>query len=165
MLAREYLWRYLTVVVVAILVCVIFLAVFLVPSYIFSKEKYDELAVEQKSLESSPLFAEQTGLLATLKSVKDETALGKTPDTFPTKVIEDIIGHEPTTISIINFQYVYDPTSSKLVVSGTALNRDALTGFAATLSADTLLSSVSYPISDLSANHDIAFTITINGHF
>ena len=118
-LSKEYLWRFLTVTISAITVAVLIAIVLLLPSFFFSKEKAADSLNEQKNLESSALFSEESGLLATLKTVRNETILGKTADAFPTKVVEDVISHEPSSISISNFQYRYDPSSSTLVVTGT----------------------------------------------
>lgn len=164
-LSKEYLWRYLTVAMGAAITSIVLSGIFLLPSYIYSKEKESYSESQLKALQASALYSEENDLVATLKTLQDETTLGKAADTFPTKVMEDVIAHKPTSISITTFQYQYNPTASTLIVSGTAVNRDALTGFASTLSNDPLLASVSYPISDLSANHNIDFTITITGQF
>lgn len=82
----------------------------------------------------------------------------------PARITADVIAVRPKGVSIEHVVYS-GGTPARLVVSGTATNRDAVNEYRATLSTDTRFTSVTVPINALVGSSDNSFSLTLTGAF
>jgi hypothetical protein len=164
-LTKEYRQRLGAVYISSLCVTILFAAIFLLPSYMFSKAKADEITIAQKALEKSALLAEEGQMLAGLKNARDELSLAILPEPVPSDVIFKVISHQSPGVRLTAFDYHYDPSLSTLLISGIADTRQDLISFVNLLKNDPAFSSADYPISDLSSSKNINFSINLTGAF
>ena len=89
----------------------------------------------------------------------------KTPDLKPSESISEVLKLQDSTIKIKSFQYQYSSVYSTLNISGVADSRNDLIRFSKLLQADSKFSGAEFPISNLSVENNIDFTIKITGKF
>ncbi|MEI7777212.1 MAG: hypothetical protein WCI52_01245 [bacterium] len=164
-LKQEYKKRFF-VIFFSLVSCSIFItAVFLLPSIVISKVKQKEEEVTLSSVTSSGSVSFRGVLLDQSKKVSQEIMVLKTPDLKPSESISEVLKSQDSTIKIKSFQYQYSSVYSTLIIAGVADSRNDLIRFSKLLQADSKFSGAEFPISNLSVENNIDFTIKITGKF
>lgn len=154
-LASVYLWT--------LFFCISLLLVSLLPSYFLSreKEKYSLIKLEDaKALPGESL--DEVAVKAVNDTNKELLILEKTKNLFaPSRIFGEILGKKTSQIRILDISYEKNSQGElSSGVSGFADNREALIFFKKSLESDTMLSSVSLPISDFVSGRDLSFELS-----
>jgi hypothetical protein len=142
----------------------------LFPSYIFS-------VVQEKNAENQVLSLQKNSKLPaiadTTKEISDaNSAIARVRDgqdaiTFSV-IVEDIASRRTQGISITNIEIAHArtdsvPNQTNIAITGHANTRDQLVAFRQSLEADTALTNINLPISDLAYSKDINFSMSLTG--
>ncbi len=165
-LKQEYRKRFFIVLLIAVSCSIFITAVFLLPSIVISKIKQKEDETTLSSLNSfSAKYGGSNIFLEESKKTTEEVSILKTPDIQPSGSISEVLKLQDSSIKIRSFQYQYNSVLSTLLIAGVANSRDDLIRFSKLLQADPKFSAAEFPISNLSVENNIDFTIKITGKF
>lgn len=160
---RTYFARLLTVFLILIAVLVVIHSVLLIPSYAFLQARIQSQVAEKEFLVRS---LEATGggeVEERLQALTEQITILETVNTSVSfvAIVEDIL--EVSRQGIVLTQVLYDPQNQNVDVElrGMAANRESLRSFASRLEAREEIESVDFPISNLSREEDLPFTIAI----
>lgn len=141
-------------------------AVLLVPAYLLAISKHnasnEQLAALEKKYGDS---AQEKELGAQIRDINTKILLllsGDTTDKLtPSQVVANIIGLKSSEIKISSFSYEMPANQERIVLTGTAKDRDSLAGYFETLKKDPTFTSVTMPISSYVKSENIDFSIVI----
>lgn len=166
---KEYKIRLSIVSLFAVASLVVAALVFLIPSYVLSYIKYNEVSTRleaEKSRASNTPDGEDPVKITKevnrkLKILKSESSTLPNPYFITTTIIE----HKPEGVSINAIQYDKNKQEGKIAISGVSSNRDTLLVFLRALEKQKDFTKVELPISSFAKGEDINFSmrITIDG--
>ena len=138
----------------------------LAPAYILAvsknKTSNDQLAALEKKYGDS---AQEKELGAQIRDINTKILLllsGDTTDKLtPSQAVASIINLKGSDIKISSFSYEATASQERIVLTGTASDRDSLSGFFETLKKDSTFTSVTMPISSYVKSENIDFSIVI----
>jgi len=167
-LHKEYLARLFIVALTFIFCAQVIGIISLVPAFLLSKAKVDQITAEQRALGQTLEKERDVDLDEDIKKAKaqvDQLQLSTT--TMATgKLFESIINDRTAGIKIVSFNLDRrDGSQSSLVLNGTAITRDTLVLFQKTLEKEAMFSLVDLPVSDLAKSRDLTFSLRITGTF
>ena len=161
----EYYLRLAIVTVVAIGALLFSSLVLFVPSYILAVSKYNDAQSDLTTLKEKALRSEKENelnvkVIATNKNI-DLYLKGNVVNTSaPSSIIKKITAIKGSAIKISEF--TYDPgAKERIVITGTALNRESLAAFIEVLKKEPTFTSVEVPISVYVKSTDISFSAVI----
>ena len=164
---REYFLRIAFVSLVFVFFSVIFGNVFLLPSYFLSNTKKRALEEQRTIIEQSIAVHEQDASIAVLVEADDKLSLlapSKGSSLFA--LIEQVVHALPPGVSVEEFVYgTYAERDNELHLSGVADTREDLRAFQNALRGKPLFTSVVLPVSNLAADKNISFSLTLTGSF
>jgi hypothetical protein len=160
----EYGTRFLILLFVFIFIAGIFLIVLFSPSFIFStykdqtvKNQLASAGILQQSNDNDPMRIIKNAN-ALLPVLSDEDASGM----LTSDLIQKIVSLKNQNVHIQSIAMTDISGASKtFVITGTADTRDDLTAYDNSLSIDGTFSHIDLPVSDLIADADNQFTITL----
>jgi hypothetical protein len=162
-LTREYLLR-LSIVALSFSCVAIFLgSVFLLPSYVISDKKFEEVSFRNKQLTATLESGGKSGFNEALAAAKKDMKLLAVTNEMPMiDFIAKITKRKSEDVSIKTIQFVRKVEGgSEIQVVGNSATRDALISFEKELAKEPLFSSVDFPVSNLAKSKDIDFSIKI----
>lgn len=162
----EYRFRLAVVLVFAVAAWVFSSLVLLVPSYLLAVSKYNDVAQELSTLE------QKSGIAGQEKSVNEQInetnkkinlflSANINESTSPSQAIINILTIKGVAIKISGFTYDVNAGKERMVILGTATDRDSLAQFVDTLKKDPTFLSVDLPISSYVKSTNIDFSIVI----
>lgn len=149
----------LVAVALLLFVTAIIAAIALLPSLLVFKVvkiQGDTSARSQENVQDAQSLAEAQALISQLSPILATNT--------PALITGEVIAARPKGISVEHIVYS-GGTPGKLVVSGTAANRDAVNEYRAVLSQDPRFASVAVPINALVGASDNSFSLTLTGTF
>jgi hypothetical protein len=164
-LARDYFLR-LGVVIVAFLITLTFIsAVLLVPTYVYLAKSVSAKEARLATIESAFSSASEKELSARLAALSSDVAILTTLSDAPSvsKIMSAVFAVSRPGITLSSFTYTpaKGKTSGTLIVSGTAMTRDALRNYQLALQGAPFALSATLPVSAYAEDTYIAFTITV----
>jgi hypothetical protein len=162
-LKREYTSRLLVVMLSFSFVAIILASVFLLPSYVISKEKFDEVSIRNKELTATLESGGKSGFNEALSAAKkDMKLLAVSNELGMVEFIQKIAKKKNSSITIDNIRFVRKVEGgSEIQITGNAVTRDALISFEKELSSEPLFTTVDFPESLLAKARNVDFSITI----
>ena len=161
---REYGIRVASVWALLLSGVAIVATILLVPTYVLLARQLDALALE---VVGSDVESQSREYTAGQGELADALAFARILDTRPVgptaaEVLREIQKVQTYAVRVSGFSYTHTGTAVQGVeVRGVAATRTALADFAAALERDPLFARADIPVSDLAAEHDLPFTITI----
>ncbi len=140
--------------------CALF--IFLLPSYVISYFKEQELQLAVKEFTRSDLLSNEHTLEHTLQAVNEKLDMVSVSNATSSisAVVTTIVTDRVPGIIINKISY-QQATPATIVVGGVSHGRENLTAFIKNLSKEGLFSSVTVPISDFAKDINIVFSIQI----
>ncbi len=170
LLSKEYKKRLIVVSLFALSLLFAFSIILLIPSYILSSEKYNNV-FKQLVAEKKKIFTLADGKdpIKITKDVNNKLSILKKANTSlpaPYHVTVTIIKHKPKGIFIKSILYDKNGNEEKITVSGISENRETLLLFLKSMESETEFSSVELPISSFvkGENIDFSLRVTIGGN-
>lgn len=162
----EYRIRLAVVSIFAIGAVAVAGAVLLVPAYLLAVSKHsasnDQLSALEKKYGDS---AQEKDLGAQIREVNTKILLllsGDTTDKLtPSQAVAKIISLKSSDIKISSLSYETTANQERIVLTGTARDRDSLANFVDTLKKDPTFTSVTMPISSYVKSENIDFSIVV----
>ncbi|MEK9185017.1 MAG: hypothetical protein AAB866_02540 [Patescibacteria group bacterium] len=137
---------------------------FLLPSYLLSKTKENEIENRFDNMSSKKPDKTNTELSVVLQNTKKQlTILNSIDNVSFVESLKKVIVKKVPGIVINNLAINETGSIWKISVSGIASNRDVLILFKTSLESEKAFSGVDLPFSNLAKNKDIPFTITVRG--
>jgi len=167
-LRKEYLLRVSVVTLTFLFFSFVAGTIFLFPSYIISRAKEDVIRNQIEIIEQSISVREQEAKVAVLIEAKEKLNLLVTQDDqlSVAAVFEIIVRARPEGIQLSGlFWGERKKARSELVIEGVAARRETLLSFKNALKEEELFETVDLPISNLTSDKDIDFSIRISGGF
>lgn len=162
-LKQTYLLRLLSVALFAGAVLIVIHSVLLIPSYVFLQAQVLNQEAEKEFIGKTLEASGSDEVEMRLAALNENIALLETLPQAPSLVsaIEEVL--EVSRVDIVLTQISFDPNDveENIIVRGVAGDRDALRSFAKRLEERETISSVDFPIGDLSREKDLPFTISI----
>lgn len=160
---REYYYRLGVVSIGAGVVLIGVAGLLLLPTYVYlvgsAAEKANSLAHIQASLSS----ADDKSLSARLTALSNDAAaliaLSKKPSV--SGAMRTVLAVPRPGITLSSFAYTPGKTTNTILVTGTAVTRDALRGYQLALQDDPAITTATLPVSVYAKDTDIGFTITL----
>lgn len=164
-LSKEYFLRLGVVVIIFVTVLALAAALLLLPTYVLlaasARAKQAHLATIEASFFSTEGTALSVRLAALSASAATLAALARAPS--GSAVIRTALAVPRPGIVLSDFSYTPAEGTARgmLVISGTALTRDALRGYQLALSSAPFAESAHLPVSAYAKDSNIGFAITI----
>ena len=145
-------------------------AVLLVPAYLLAVSKHsasnDQLSALEKKYGDS---AQEKELGVQIRDVNTKILLLLSGDTTekltPSQAVANIISLKSSDIKMSSLSYEATAVQERIVLTGSASDRDSLAGFIETLKKDPTFTSVTMPISSYVKSENIDFAIVIERKF
>lgn len=162
----EYRFRVGIVAVFAIALLILASLVLLGPSYLLAVNKYndisEQLVRQQQRLDIGSSNKEIDKIIIEInKKINLFLTGGVANRISPPDVISKIIGLKSPEIRIEGFDYDGSGRQERLVIMGTAANRDGLANFVDILRKDPTFVAVDLPVSSYVKSADIKFSIVV----
>ena len=159
--AHEYALRRVIVMLSALILVLVVGIIGLLPSYILSSARENEVLERMRIMESAGERGDESELQAWLRETNRELeVLSPELDTDrPSDFIGRILDQRVTGARITGFSWVKAEDKIALLVSGVALDRQTLITFEDRINASGYFSKVTLPISNLARDRDIDFQI------
>ena len=160
----EYRLRLTVVSVFAVSSIAIASAVLLAPAYVLSISKYNAAEKQHAVLEGKyGGTGQEKDIGAQIRDINTRVLLLLSGDTtarlFPSQAVSKILSLKGNKIKIFSFSYETTENQERIVLTGTATNRDSLANFIETLKKDPTFTSVTLPISSYVKSENIDFSI------
>lgn len=142
----------------------------LIPSYLAARTEFAEVMRYQEVQGDTREAAKNDTAVQTARVVNSQIATARAMEeiTSPAQAIQYVmrdweVHAEHIIISGFTYSLVQDKkeTTPQLRVSGEARSRSALNGFVQTLRANSLFSTVTFPVSDLAGEGVVDFSLTV----
>lgn len=163
----EYRLRLAVVSIFAVSALVFVSLVLLAPAYLLAVSKYNSASRDLAVLDAK--YGGTTGqekeIATQIRDInkKIQLLLGSDTDTrlTPPQAIEETLKNSNKSIKIVGI--MYDPVlgNERIVLTGTALDRESLALFLETLKKDTTFTNVTLPISSYVKSANIDFSIVV----
>lgn len=160
----EYHLRLFVVVFVSILLLQISFLIFLSPTWFVSLNKEKEIVLQSEKASTSLTDSKVGTINSQIKSINKKLEIINSTLEYPkaVPVIDDILSRKTNSIKIEEFLYVTsDGKSAKITLKGMSDTRDSLVGFVKDLEESDILSEVDLPISNLTKDKNIDFSLSI----
>ncbi|MBI5078210.1 MAG: hypothetical protein HZB11_02505 [Candidatus Yonathbacteria bacterium] len=162
----EYRLRLAVVSVFAVAALVFSSLILLSTSYLLAVSKYNDaktglVALQEKDNRESQEKDVTARILAVNKNIDLFLKSDTTSTLMPSSVITKILDIKGSAVKIIGFTYDANAGQERIVVIGTALNRDSLARFVEALKKDPMFTSVDVPISSYVKSSNIDFSVVI----
>ena len=162
---KEYKMRLCVVSLFATASLIVAAIVFLMPSYVLSYIKYNEvstgLEAEKNRISNTPDGEDPVKITKDINS-KLKILKGE-PSTLPDPyfITTTIIKHKPDGVFINAIQYDKNKQEGKIAINGVSSNRDTLLVFLRALEKQKDFTKVELPISSFAKGEDIGFSMRI----
>lgn len=141
-------------------------SVLLSPAYLLAVSKFntadEQLAALEKKYGNS---AQEKEISGQIREINNKITLLSSGDTSlrlaPPEAIVSILGLKESTIKIFSLTYDLTARKDRVVLTGTAADRDSLSNFFETLKKDPLIDNVTLPISSYVKSTNIDFSVVI----
>ncbi len=162
---KEYRMRLATVSLFALSFLVAIAVVLLLPAYLLSSVKYNEV-FEQLELEKKKIssISTQEDPVEITKDVNNKLNILKGVDSSlpdPYEITTIIIKHKPKGVFISAILYDKNKDEGKISVNGVSKDRETMLSFLRSMETENEFSSVELPISSFVKGEDIDFSIRI----
>lgn len=161
---REYLLRFLNMLLLYTVIGVSFWIFALMPSYLYLRTESGILSQQVEKENNSQLAKERAELKKTVFDLNTKVSVLGSGDYVVSKFIRKITGVQTGHISIESISFSNSADSSvkgKMELRGIASNRESLLDFSQNLESIDDFESVVLPFSNFASNEDIPFLITI----
>jgi len=163
---NEYRLRLATVVIFAIGAFIFASLELLTPSYFLSSIKLTSTQEQLAAIEGKYGGVEKEKELTVLiRDINSKILLllnsGATGTLTPSQVIENILKIKSDSVKITGYSYEAAATQEKIVLAGTAKDRNTLAVFVEALKKEPTFTSVTLPISSYVKSENIKFSIMI----
>lgn len=160
---RVYFMRLTTVVLIMATALVVIHGVLLIPSYALLNVRVVEQEVERDTVGRLLQAAEGGQIEEKLKDMALQLSRLETLPDQPslTSAVDLVLGVPRGGISIRSIGYEPGAETGALRVQGVATTREALRSYAQLLEGEARVESVDFPISDLAAERNLTFTISV----
>ncbi len=162
---QEYRLR-LLIVVLTFFFAIVFVAIlFLLPSYLISNAKDNEISERIESVRMSTILKEADELNARLvqTNLKIQSLLIGQDLNQPSVLFKKVLDKKTSSIRINSMSFsVGEGNKKEVVLSGVALNRDSLSEFVRSLEEEEIFSKVDIPVSSFAKERNATFSIRIS---
>lgn len=162
-LKKEYSFRRLSVIFFLICIILAVSLVLLFPSYILSKVRATNIALDLESVKKATSAANSNDELTTsLRQAKEKAVTLQVSDKNLT--VYDLIHsfeNKSAAIKLKDISYIRNADNVSLVIQGRATDREGLIEFEKQLKSNPNFLSVDLPISNFAKEKDIDFTMNI----
>jgi hypothetical protein len=162
LLQNEYRIRVLIVLLFIIFFTEVIGIVALVPSYVLSKVKKEQITNQKEVFFKTVSHDGSAEMLeefeASKNLLKRLTPENKVPES---RIVKKITEAQDGNISLNSFRFVYKEGEQGVDITGVADSRESLVSYRNRLSREESFTSVDLPISNLADNKDISFVIKI----
>lgn len=163
---RSYRVRLALVCVILLIVSVLLLVGFFLPTYVNVSSEYKALIEQESTVNKSITKKNNDDLSKTIKNLTTNINYINRPDKPSVDEILKVLNYENINVKINKIDYKITTIDAyTIVVSGLASNRKSLSDFAKDLEKESAFKKVDLPISNLAKESDISFIITISGKF
>lgn len=159
--------RYLIIILLLVLCALIAGTVMLIPAYLLADARLNEIEIEFQSVNdhNDPTMSEFTKVPREIQS-KLQVFEKNLEDSSVVSKIAQIAGARPAGLTINSFSYSHiegsdDESDIKIAISGKAATRKSLITFAENLRGFKEFSDVDVPVSNLTKEKDIPFSINL----
>lgn len=162
----EYRIRLSIVSILAVVALILASLVLLAPSYLLTVSKYNSTSAQlaYQASQQGPSGQQKevdTQVRAVNKNISLFLGTGAQDRLSPPDVIEKIIGIKSSDIKLEEFSYDVNGGQERIVINGTAANRDELAAFVQALKKDQAYNSVELPVSSYVKSTNIDFGIVL----
>jgi len=162
---REYRVRIGIVSLLFLSVLIIIAFVSLIPLYISSSYKLNDVLKQMESKKQETLYVdEKNNPIKITQDINNKLAVLEKKDSIlppSSDLITIVVGHKPNNVKINAIFYDRGLTDGKVVLNGIARNRETLLSFLKSLEEDKIFTKVDLPISSFVEERDIEFSIRI----
>lgn len=161
----EYYLRLFVVIFVSVFLIQIFFLIFLSPTWFVSLNKEQEIVLQSEKANTSSLDQKVETTNKQIKSINKKLEIINSRLEYPRAipVIDDILSRKTESITIKELMYeTSDKKSGKVTLKGTSDTRDSLVSFVKDLEESDILEQVDLPISNLTKDKNIEFSLVIN---
>ncbi|MDQ5969323.1 MAG: hypothetical protein QG579_480 [Patescibacteria group bacterium] len=161
----EYYLRLFVVIFVSVFLIQIFFLIFLSPTWFVSLNKEQEIVLQSEKANTSSLDQKVETTNKQIKSINKKLEIINSRLEYPRAipVIDDILSRKTESITIKELMYeTSDKKSGKVTLKGTSDTRDSLVSFVKNLEESDILEQVDLPISNLTKDKNIEFSLVIN---
>lgn len=160
----EYRLRLAVVSVSAVGVLVLASLALLIPPYLLALSKYNAANEQLSALEAKyGDTKKEKEIAAQIRDINTKIALLSSASTntrlSPPQVISDILTKKNSAIKIIGITYDSATNQERIVLTGTAVDRDSLANFVEVLKKDSTFTSITLPISSYVKSENIDFSL------
>lgn len=160
---KEYKTRRIVVALSFAAMTLVVLLIFLLPSYLIAKIRFEQASAADESLKSQ-VDAEkgkETNFTDAQKQMLNVLQGGSIAASSTTVLLNAVLASKGNDISLTDFSFQIVGGSGEVLLHGTAKSRDDLISFKQKLENDRDWNAVDLPISDLGPAKDNEFTITL----
>lgn len=160
----EYNLRLLVTVFISILFIQISFLIFLSPTWFVSLNKEKEIVLQSEKANKSSLDLKVDTINSQIKLINKKLEIINSTLEYPAvvPVIDDILSRKTNSINIEELMYeTSDKKLAKVTIRGTSDTRDSLVNFVKKLEESDILSEVDLPISNLTKDKNIDFSLLI----
>ena len=161
-LKKEYLVRYIILILLMGIFCIFIFIVSLVPAYINVNlnKKLIETSLKEQNNEKESLSADEADRIFDV--LEKQTSFLIRQQQLTSFVLTNITEHLDTGISILKLYGSYDNKEGWTIkIDGTANSREGLSAFVDRIKADGQFKKINLPVSDLVKSENINFSIEI----
>ncbi len=167
MARRNYFLRLTTVAVLLLALLVVVEAVFLLPTYLYLKQKENAAATQLSQLSASSQTSGEKSVEAQLNILQSEAGylakLNQASSASATIRALLAVPRVGVTLDGFTFTPASNGTPATTELSGIATTREALQSYNTALGQLPFVSSANFPIGDYAQESNIQFTITLTG--
>ena len=159
---REYLLRLSTVALGMVTIVVVIGGVLLLPSLFATKTRGEVVEKQAELVGGVDVLEQQQETFALLLDAKKKIEILETEQVTVVDIIDDIIAITPSSTSLDSFSFENREEGIYVFkIGGTARTRDELVTFSEELESIPHTTDVALPVSNLAANRNINFSITM----
>lgn len=141
-------------------------AVLLLPSLFLTESRKGSIEEQAKVIEDSISTRSVMDFESAIDLTRKKLLALPKENIFPSMLIEEILKEKPRSVSLSEFSFQRTgEQEGTLSIEGVAASRDTLVAFNNALEKNEYFIDVSLPISDLAANRDIQFSMTMRVRF
>lgn len=158
---REYIMRRAIVMLSAFILVLIVGVIGLLPSYVLSNARQNEVLERNRIISSSKQHEDNSDLEAWLVGINNELQIlsPKLDTDRPSDFIDKILDERTSGVRITEFSWIKTKGGVTLSVSGVGRDRQTLIAFENSINSSGQFSNVVLPISNLAKDRDIDFQI------
>ena len=167
-LTHEYRLRFIAMVLIFLSSALWVGIVSLFPSYIVSVTEETYAVRQANSIKGSATSKTSITLNHQIAGINvlAGSILAAQDTSFFSNIVENVVKHKISGISITNFEIVRIPNASStsavtMVIRGDAATREAFSVFEKSIESDTSVAKVDFPVSNFAQSKNIKFSLTI----